>query len=102
MLGNCVILQVVNHAVLQDWEGLRPYVSFPRYLRYLSWRSHAFLPERVSTFFLLQQLELACYISAAFLLAHRMTRNHLRGFIGKSLACNKIQNPSLTLEHAAN
>ncbi|KAG0600449.1 hypothetical protein M758_11G035100 [Ceratodon purpureus] len=76
--------KVVHHAVLQDWEGLGPYVSFPRYLRYLSWRSNSFLPKRLSTFFLLQQLELACYISAAFLRAHRMTRNHLRGFIGES------------------
>jgi len=78
------LVQVNNNAKLQDWEGLRPHVSFPRYLRYLSWRSTSLLTRRASTFFLLHQLELACYIAAAFLRAHRMTRNHLRAFIGWS------------------
>ncbi|KAG0575636.1 hypothetical protein KC19_5G019200 [Ceratodon purpureus] len=76
--------QVENHSVLPDWEGLRSHVRFPRYLKYLSWRSTSLLSRRASTFFLVQRLELACYIAAAFLRAHRMTRNHLRDFIGES------------------
>lgn len=76
--------QVENHSALPDWDGLRPHVRFPRYLKYLSWRSTSLLPRRASTFFLIQRLELACYIAAAFLRAHRMTRSHLRDFIGES------------------
>lgn len=74
--------QVARHDVLPDWEGLRHYVRFPRYLKYLPWRSSSFLHQKVATFLLVEQLELACYISAAFLRAHRMTRHHLREFIG--------------------
>ena len=74
--------QVARHDVLPDWEGLRPYVRFPCYLKYLPWRSSSFLHQKVATFLLVEQLELACYISAAFLRAHRMTRHHIREFIG--------------------
>lgn len=83
-----VLWQVENHSVLQDWESLRPHVRFPRYLKYFSWRTTSLLPRRVSTFFLVQRLELSCYIAAAFLRAHRMTRNHIRDFIGRILALN--------------
>lgn len=77
--------QVENYSGLQDWEGLRSHVRFSWYLEYLS-----LLPRRASTFFLIAQLEFACYIAAAFLRAHRMTRNYLRDFIGESFVAEAV------------
>lgn len=95
-------LQVKHHTALQDWEGLRPHIHFPGYLKYFSWRSTSVLPRRASTYFLIQQLELACYIAAAFLRAHRMTRNHLRDFIGTSLVFTKIPNVEFRAAQVSN
>ncbi|XP_024361415.1 sodium/hydrogen exchanger 8 isoform X2 [Physcomitrium patens] len=93
--------KVKHHTALQDWEGLRPHIHFPGYLKYFSWRSTSVLPRRASTYFLIQQLELACYIAAAFLRAHRMTRNHLRDFIGESEVTEAvIQESEAQAQHA--
>ncbi len=66
------------------------HVHFPHYLKYLHWRSASSLSQKVSTFLLVTRLELACYISAAFLRAHRVTRDQLRAFIGRSLTSSNL------------
>jgi hypothetical protein len=66
------------------------HVHFPHYLKYLHWRSASSLSQKVSTFLLVTRLELACYISAAFLRAHRVTRDQLRAFIGESEVADAV------------
>jgi hypothetical protein len=75
---------------LSDWRGLCVHVHFPHYLKYLHWRSASSLSQKVSTFLLVTRLELACYISAAFLRAHRVTRDQLRAFIGESEVADAV------------
>eukprot|EP00249_Psilotum_nudum_P020794 c27850_g1_i1 orf=499-4035(-) len=75
---------VVKHEPLLDWKGLDPHVHFPNYLKYLQLRNWNLLPKKLLTFLIVGRLELACYISAAFLRAHRSARHQLREFIGES------------------
>lgn len=72
---------VASHKTLLDWKGLETHVQFPSYFKYLEMR---FLPQRLVTFFTVERLELACYICAAFLRAHRVARRQLHEFIGDS------------------
>lgn len=72
---------VASHETLLDWKGLEAYVQFPSYFKYLQMR---FLPQKLVTIFTVERLELACYICAAFLRAHRIARRQLREFIGES------------------
>eukprot|EP00252_Welwitschia_mirabilis_P008895 TRINITY_DN21146_c0_g1_i2.p1 TRINITY_DN21146_c0_g1~~TRINITY_DN21146_c0_g1_i2.p1 ORF type:complete len:1146 (+),score=210.80 TRINITY_DN21146_c0_g1_i2:272-3709(+) len=72
---------VASHELLLDWKGLEAHVQFPAYFRYLKLRM---LPQKLVTFFTVERLELACYICAAFLRAHRIARRHLREFLGES------------------
>ncbi|KAL3682883.1 hypothetical protein R1sor_000905 [Riccia sorocarpa] len=73
--------QVARHEPVTDWNGLKPYVHFPHYLK---WRSSSLLPHRLLSYFSVVRLELGCYIAAAFLRAHRQARRQLREFIGES------------------
>ncbi|GLJ39011.1 hypothetical protein SUGI_0795200 [Cryptomeria japonica] len=72
---------ISTHEKLLDWKALKIYVQFPSYFKYLQMK---FLPQKLVTFFTVQRLELACYIAAAFLRAHRIARRQLREFIGES------------------
>eukprot|EP01018_Ginkgo_biloba_P028675 Gb_12290 [translate_table: standard] len=72
---------LVSHEALLDWKGLEAHVRFPSYFKYLQMR---FLPHKLVTFFTVGRLELACYICAAFLRAHRIAQRQLREFIGES------------------
>lgn len=72
---------VASHEILLDWKGLETHVQLPSYFKYLQMR---FLPQKLVTIFTVERLELACYICAAFLRAHRIARRQLREFIGES------------------
>lgn len=75
---------VMRGDVLLDWNGLQPHVQFPCYLKNLHLRNSKFVPKKLLNFLVVERLELGCYISAAFLRAHRIARCHLREFIGES------------------
>lgn len=60
---------------LCDWIGLKDYVHFPNYCKF---------PWKLVTYFTGEKLESACYISAAFLRAHKIARQQLHDFIGDS------------------
>ncbi|KAH9316487.1 hypothetical protein KI387_025114, partial [Taxus chinensis] len=78
---------IASHKALLDWKVLKTYVRFPSYFKYLQIR---FLPQKLVTFFTVQRLELACYIAAAFLRAHRIARRQLREFIGVSQVAETV------------
>uniref|UniRef100_A0A1D1ZC97 Sodium/hydrogen exchanger 7 n=2 Tax=Anthurium amnicola TaxID=1678845 RepID=A0A1D1ZC97_9ARAE len=64
-----------------DWKGLKVHVHFPCYYRFLQIRH---MPQCLVTYFTVGTLESACYISAAFLRAHRIARRQLHEFIGEN------------------
>lgn len=78
---------VVSHETLLDWKGLEAHVQFPSFFKYLRMR---FLPQKLVTIFTVERLELACYICAAFLRAHRIARRQLNEFIGESEVAEAI------------
>lgn len=75
---------VMKHETVFDWKGLDPHVRFPWYLRYFRLRNSRFVPKKLLNFLVVEGLELGCYITAAFLRAHRTARRQLREFIGES------------------
>jgi hypothetical protein len=74
---------VMKNEGLDDWKGLNPHVQFPRYLKHLWLRNSKILPKKMVNLLVVERLELGCYISAAFLRAHRIARRQLREFIGQ-------------------
>ncbi|VAH12722.1 unnamed protein product [Triticum turgidum subsp. durum] len=74
-------MDLVSSQPLCDWKGLRSNVQFPSYYRFLQMSR---LPRRLVTYFTVERLELGCYISAAFLRAHRIARRQLHDFLGDS------------------
>ncbi|XP_022638978.1 sodium/hydrogen exchanger 7 isoform X2 [Vigna radiata var. radiata] len=74
-------IDLASSESLCDWKGLKSYVHFPSYYKFL--QSNMFPPKLV-TYFTVQRLESACYICAAFLRAHRIARQQLHDFIGDS------------------
>ncbi|XP_078441109.1 sodium proton exchanger, putative (NHX7) (SOS1) isoform X3 [Wolffia australiana] len=83
-----LLMQSVDEAMdkvssdsLCDWKGLKAYVHFPSYYKFLQLSR---LPQRVVTYFIVERLESACYICAAFLRAHRIARMKLHEFLGES------------------
>ncbi|KAJ9546903.1 hypothetical protein OSB04_019446 [Centaurea solstitialis] len=81
-------LDLVLHEPLCDWNGLKANVHFPNYYK--------FLQTNLITYFTVERLESACYISAAFLRAHRIARQQLHDFIGDSEIALAIINESET------
>lgn len=75
-------IDLVSQEPLSDWKGLKDNVHFPNYYKFL--RTSIF-PQKLVTSFTVERLELACYICAAFLRAHRIARLQLHEFIGKNL-----------------
>ncbi|CAI9096868.1 OLC1v1033109C1 [Oldenlandia corymbosa var. corymbosa] len=74
-------LDLVSHESLCDWRGLSSYVNIPKYYKFLQ---TSMVPQKLVTYFIVERLESACYICAAFLRAHRIARQQLHDFIGDS------------------
>jgi len=75
-------IDLASSEPLCDWKGLKPNVHFPNYYKFLQSKM---LPSKLVTYFTVERLELACYICAAFLRAHRIARQQLHDFIGNTL-----------------
>nr|QOS02253.1 SOS1 [Karelinia caspia] len=86
-------LDLVSHHPLCDWNGLKANVHFPNYYKFLQTST---FPRKLVTYFTVERLESACYISAAFLRAHRIARQQLHEFIGDSEIASAIINESET------
>ncbi|XP_010527835.1 PREDICTED: sodium/hydrogen exchanger 7 isoform X2 [Tarenaya hassleriana] len=93
-----ILMQSVDEAIdlvsdepLRDWRGLKPHVHFPNYYRFLQTRIS---PRKLVTYFTVERLESACYISAAFLRAHRIARQQLHDFLGESDIASIVINES--------
>uniref|UniRef100_A0A1J3FAF8 Sodium/hydrogen exchanger 7 n=1 Tax=Noccaea caerulescens TaxID=107243 RepID=A0A1J3FAF8_NOCCA len=83
-----ILMQSVDEALdrvstesLCDWRGLKPHVKFPSYYNFLHSK---IIPRKLVTYFAVERLESACYISAAFLRAHTIARQQLYDFLGES------------------
>ncbi|EFH51363.1 hypothetical protein ARALYDRAFT_484121 [Arabidopsis lyrata subsp. lyrata] len=82
-----ILMQSVDEALDQvsttlcDWRGLKPHVNFPNYYKFLHSK---IIPHKLVTYFAVERLESACYISAAFLRAHTIARQQLYDFLGES------------------
>ncbi|XP_010496350.1 PREDICTED: sodium/hydrogen exchanger 8 isoform X1 [Camelina sativa] len=74
-------LDLVSTNSLCDWRGLEPRVHFPNYYKFLQSR---IIPRKLVTHLIVERLESACYISSAFLRAHRIARQQLHDFLGNS------------------
>nr|CAD20320.1 putative Na/H antiporter [Cymodocea nodosa] len=84
-------MDTVSHEPLCDWKALKSYVHFPKYYKFLQMSR---IPQRLVTYFTVERLESACYISAAFLRAHRTARRQLHEFIGESEIAAAVINES--------
>ncbi|KAL5721973.1 Son of sevenless 1 [Ranunculus cassubicifolius] len=84
-------MDLVSHEALCDWNGLKDYVNFPNYYKFLQMRS---VPQKLVTYFTVERLEAACYICAAFLRAHRNARRQLHDFLGASEIASVVINES--------
>ena len=80
-----ILMQSVDEALDQvsttlcDCRGLKPHVNFPNYYNFLHSKV---VPRKLVTYFAVERLESACYISAAFLRAHTIARQQLYDFLG--------------------
>nr|XP_043608421.1 sodium/hydrogen exchanger 8-like [Erigeron canadensis] len=91
-------LDLVSYKPLCDWNGLKANVDFPNYYNLLqtSW-----LPHKLEVYVTVKRLESACYISAAFLRAHRIAQKQLHDFSGDSeIASEIISESELEVEEA--
>ncbi|KAL7598716.1 hypothetical protein Lser_V15G22190 [Lactuca serriola] len=86
-------LDLVSSEPLCDWNGLKSNVHFPNYYKFLQTST---FPRKLVTYFTVERLESACYISAAFLRAHRIARQQLHDFIGDSEIALAVINESET------
>ncbi|KAL4638076.1 hypothetical protein ACB092_03G124200 [Castanea dentata] len=84
-------LDLVSDEPLCDWKGLKANVHFPSYYKLLQSR---IIPQKLVMYFTVERLEFQCYICAAFLRAHRITRQQLHDFIGDSDIASTVINES--------
>ncbi|KAL0723481.1 hypothetical protein Bca4012_038080 [Brassica carinata] len=84
-------LDLVSTESLCDWRGLKPCVHFPKYYGFLQSR---IIPRKLVSYLIVERLESACYISSAFLRAHRIARQQLHGFLGNSDIASIVINES--------
>ncbi|CAH2037679.1 unnamed protein product [Thlaspi arvense] len=84
-------LDLVSTESLCDWRNLKPCVHFPNYYKFLQSR---FIPRKLVTSLIVERLETACYISSAFLHAHRIARQQLHDFLGNSNIASIVINES--------
>jgi hypothetical protein len=74
-------LDLVSHEPLCDWKGLKANVHFTSYYKLLQ---TSICPQKLVMYFIVERLESACYICAAFLRAHRVAQRQLHDFIGNT------------------
>ncbi|KAF8099265.1 hypothetical protein N665_0247s0044 [Sinapis alba] len=84
-------LDLASKESLYDWRGLKPCVRFPKYYKFLQSR---IIPRKLVSYLIVERLESACYISSAFLRAHRIAREQLHGFLGNSDIASIVINES--------
>ncbi|KAG7654305.1 Cation/H+ exchanger [Arabidopsis suecica] len=84
-------LDLVSTSSLSDWRGLEPRVHFPNYYKFLQSK---IIPHKLVTHLIVERLESACYISSAFLRAHRIARQQLHIFLGNSNIASTVINES--------
>ncbi|KAI5075495.1 hypothetical protein GOP47_0009571 [Adiantum capillus-veneris] len=104
-----ILMQSVDEALdaamknepLADWKGLDPHVQFPAYLKHLWLRNSRIVPRPLLNFLVAGRLESGCYLSAAYLRAHRVARRQLRDFIGESEIAEVVIKESEVEEAAA-
>ncbi|KAJ8774727.1 hypothetical protein K2173_017173 [Erythroxylum novogranatense] len=84
-------IDLASHEPLRDWKGLKHHVNFPSFYRFLQ---SSICPQKLVTYFIVQRLESACYICAAFLRAHGIARRQLHDFIGDSFIASMVINES--------
>ncbi|KAJ4915789.1 Sodium/hydrogen exchanger 8 [Raphanus sativus] len=84
-------LDLVSTESLCDWRGLKPCVHFPKYYKFLQSR---IIPRKLVSYLIVERLESACYVSSAFLRAHRIARHQLHGFLGNSHIASIVINES--------
>ncbi|VVA91333.1 unnamed protein product [Arabis nemorensis] len=84
-------LDLVSTNSLCDWRGLKPCVDFPNYYKFLG---SQLIPDKLVTYLINEKLESACYISSAFLRAHRIARQQLHDFLGNSDIASTVTNES--------
>lgn len=87
-------LDLVSTESLCDWRGLKPCVHFPKYYKFLQSR---IIPRKLVSYLIVERLESACYVSSAFLRAHRIARHQLHGFLGIAYQ-TKTFTPSYTVK----
>lgn len=80
-------IDLVSQEPLSDWKGLKDNIHFPNYYKFLRTST---LSQKLVTSFTVERLELACYICAAFLRAHRIARLQLHEFIGDSEVASTV------------
>lgn len=74
-------IDLASNEPLCDWRGLKDYVNYPNYYKFLQ---TSIFPQKLITYFTVERLEFACSICAAFLRAHKIARQQLHDFIGDS------------------
>ncbi|CAL9215004.1 unnamed protein product [Arabidopsis halleri] len=84
-------LDLVSTSSLSDWRGLEPLVHFPNYYKFLQSK---IIPRKLVTHLIVERLESACYISSAFLRAHRIARQQVHDFLGNSNIASTVINES--------
>lgn len=84
-------LDLVSTESLCDWRALKPCVHFPKYYKFLQSR---IIPRKLVSYLIVERLESACYVSSAFLRAHRIARHQLHGFLGNSHIASIVINES--------
>ncbi|KAI3936863.1 hypothetical protein MKW92_039341 [Papaver armeniacum] len=84
-------IDLVSHHSLCDWKGIKSHVHFPSHYRLLQM---SICPQKLVTYLTVERLELACYVCAAFLLAHRIARRQLHDFMGDSEIVSLVINES--------
>ncbi|KAJ0257006.1 Sodium/hydrogen exchanger 8 [Hirschfeldia incana] len=84
-------LDLVSTESLCDWRSLKPCVHFPKYYKFLQSR---IIPRKLVSYLIVERLESACYVSSAFLRAHRIARQQLHGFLGNSDIASIVINES--------
>nr|ADQ43186.1 salt overly sensitive 1 [Schrenkiella parvula] len=90
-------LDRVSTESLCDWRGLKPHVKFPGFYNFLHSK---IIPGKLVTYFAVERLESACYISAAFLRAHTIARQQLYDFIESHIGSTVIKESEVEGEEA--
>ncbi|KAM7269962.1 hypothetical protein ACFE04_029176 [Oxalis oulophora] len=86
-------IDLAAYEPLCDWKGLKDNVHLPNYYKFLQ---SSLIPRKLVMHFIVERLESACSICAAFLRAHRIARRQLNDFLGESDIASLVFNESNT------